>query len=247
MHKWHEKEENGLYIPLMLFRLIPHFFAPLPEDTVPKLIDIAPSFKCGDMLTTAVDKRDQVSTPAEYAKVWNLAWMQGGATKLLYTCVYSSIGSMSCKEPPSTGLLSTWCVFYSAVALYTNCVLGISNVGQPVEPRLTDRMLSILDRDLSQRKADLQSSNPLPSDLWFWKAIVGAFSVAFMDRAVPQPSTELPMLGVCFERHIREWAGSHRDGSWVTARRTLGRIIWPLSPLRETLAELSWSRAMAVL
>lgn len=142
------------------------------------------------------------------------------------------------KEAAPRCLMTSWSGFGAVVTLYMNSVLGLWNFGEPIQPRLLRRVLSILQRDLEKSGRKQDSGCRLYLDLWFWKAFMGAFSLAVAspagDRGILHDSES------AFGQFIRAWSRRSGVRDWAGAKAALARIVWPDWFPGEDLARALW-------
>ena len=248
MHERRHKEEfHRLNTKLKGMRLIPFFFSPLPPTATFHDIDALKMLDCVVSLTGAVSLRHGGSSSTD-APNRQLVWFEGATMRLMLAFVSTHIESLSERgdagsapqNPPP--LLSSWSGLTTAVGLYLNAVLGLWNAGEPINPRLHRRVLTILLRDL-EGTIHLANSDSLDADLWLWKAFVGSFSLV-----VAPPATEggmLHALEATFEGLVCEWSRASGVKDWDEAQASLARIVWPHWFRREELAKALWLRSIS--
>lgn len=192
-------------------------------------------------MTQSFDLKMKLSSRA---RSHQLAWLEGASTKMLIAFVGTHIESLSGRDYRESSpqdaprLMTSWSGVCSAVGFYMHAVLAIWNACEPIETRLFRRLASIL-RD------DLETSNPrnfpgkgISTDLWFWKAFMGALGA---EKCSSNPMWE---LRCAFEAFIRDWSVFSSVMSWTQARDTLRSIVWPESSHLEGEAKALWERSV---
>ncbi|KPM39735.1 hypothetical protein AK830_g6840 [Neonectria ditissima] len=246
MHKWHKDEVNGLETRLKAMRLFPAFFTTPPPGTVFQDIDAFPMIHCSRQLTDLAGPR--LRGDCDAGDSLNQLWLDGAATRLLREFVTSHVqsifgdGEKLPKQARLGRMMASWSGASSALGLYLQAVLGIWNAGQPVETRLLRRVLFILKQDLDRSDYVLESGDTISSDFWFWRAFVGAFSLA-KHRCTKESG--LRTLQLMFEDFIRRWIQKMDTTQWGEARRRLELIAFPPTVLGEDLGEQIWDRAVS--
>ncbi|KAM5365312.1 hypothetical protein ACJZ2D_011095 [Fusarium nematophilum] len=243
MHAWHKEEFRGLEIRLKAMKMIPFFFSPLPPSTKFCDVDGSSMIDCLISLTETSRFRRQLSGDGQ---AQHLVWLEGAATRLLLAFVGAHIESLAGEgnggycQPVAPRLMASWSGLSTSVGLYLHAVLGFWNAGAPIEPRLHRRVLSILKRDLDHTAC--WTGRHLVSDFWFWRAFMGAFSLAKHARVGDQSLLE-PLQGP-FRGFIREWSRCSGVMEWARARESLVRIVWPEVFVDEVLAEELWDKSV---
>ncbi|CAM1501264.1 Fc.00g104260.m01.CDS01 [Cosmosporella sp. VM-42] len=247
MKKWHKEERGGLKNRLTAMRMFPYFFNPLPHTTEFRDIDVTPIIACLKILSDMVEIR-RLNPYLPYGECSrDLIWLEGGATRLLLVVVHAHVESISPHTPePSQEygardkLRSSWSGMSASNALYLHSILGLWNAGEPIEDRLHSHVLSILQRDLEQNHFKVSSRQTKASDLWFWKAFVGAFSITKrqkVDTGVVrgrQPT---------FNNFICDWSKAMAITRWADARARLKRVLWPASFWEDDTVQQMWDAA----
>ncbi|KAI1071705.1 hypothetical protein LB507_005103 [Fusarium sp. FIESC RH6] len=222
MHEWHKHEMQGLDIRLKALKMLPFFFSELPSGSTFIEIDGTEIVECLATLTATSRMRAQAMDFMDQQMIWQ----EGAATRLLLLVVGSHIESISNERKaatssgPHSSLTSSWSGLNAAVGLYLHTILRFWNAGDPIEPSLHRRVLFILYQDL---EIERRRSRVL-SDLWLWKAFVGAMS---LDRAVASSGEMLDEMQVVFEGFVREWSVVTRITDWEVARLALSAVVWP--------------------
>ncbi|KAF4973676.1 hypothetical protein FZEAL_9268 [Fusarium zealandicum] len=243
MHAWHKEETRGLEIRLKAMKMFPFFFAPLPPTAKFCDIDALPMLDCMITLTETTRFRGQRS---EDVRAKQLVWFEGAATRLLLAFVGGHIESLSRQDNGGLHrprLKTSWCGMSTATGLYLHAVLGLWNAGQPIEPQLHRRVLTILKHDLNRSRSEAHSGSRLVSDLWFWKAFNGAFSLAKSGEDNSSQSVLEPMQRP-FRQLIRGWSDRTGIKDWPKARKALENIVWPGGFKQESVAETIWNRSI---
>ncbi|RGP59530.1 hypothetical protein FSPOR_11287 [Fusarium sporotrichioides] len=240
MHEWHKQEVQGLDIRLKCLKMIPFFFSDLPSDTKFVDIDGTAMAECLATLTFTAQLRTQGTDFYDQQMIWQ----EGAATRLMLAFVGSHIESISTggrKRPIAqtrSRMASSWSGMATATGLYLHTILRFWNAGDPIEPRLHRRVLLVLQQDLERSR---RSSISL-SDIWFWKAFVGAMSV---ERHVGSSTSGVlhEMKGI-YEGFVREWSIVVGITVWERARETLSKIVWPETFHSEDMAQELWYRCV---
>ncbi|KAH6884154.1 hypothetical protein B0T10DRAFT_493692 [Thelonectria olida] len=250
MHRWHKEEMGGLEIRLRSMRLFPSFFNVPPPGTVFDDIEGGPLIECLRQFSTMADLRQKPDSPPRYdvGGHRDQIWLEGASTRLLLAMVSSHLQSTSGKRRPkstkkaSEKIIVSWPGASAGIGLYLNAALGIFNAGQPLEDRLHRRVLFILKGDLDREDYLLESGRSATSDFWFWRAFLGAFSIAKYQR--DGKGTLRPAFQPSFQAFIVKWI--HRTGTsrWDEARECLESVVWPSDHADEPLAEGVWKDAM---
>ncbi|CAG7563423.1 unnamed protein product [Fusarium equiseti] len=235
MHEWHKHEMEGLDIRLKALKMLPFFFSDLPPCSTFIDIDGAEIVECLATLTATSRTRAQALDFEDQ----QMMWQEGAATRLLLLVVGSHIESISSDKKTTTSarsrssLASSWSGLNAAVGLYLHTILRFWNAGDPIEPHLHRRVLFILYQDL-----ELDRRRPrILSDLWLWKAFVGAMS---LERAAASAGGALDEMQVVFEGFVREWSVVTRVTDWEIARLSLSAVVWPEVFQYEDMARELW-------
>jgi hypothetical protein len=241
MHEWHKHETHGLDIRLKALKMLPFFFTELPPDASFVDIDGTAMVEClATLTTTAIFRTQEMDFDQQ-----QIIWQEGAATRLLLVFVGSHIESISTagrKGPGSktrSGMASSWSGIAAATGLYLHTILHLWNAGEPIEPRLHRRVLLILKQDLERSRC----SSLLLSDMWFWKAFVGAMSI---DGEVASRADGVlhEMKGI-YEGFVREWSIMVGITEWQGARAALSSIVWPEVFHSEDMAQELWYRCIS--
>ncbi|UZP38093.1 hypothetical protein NXS19_005909 [Fusarium pseudograminearum] len=240
MHEWHKHEVQGLNIRLKSLKMIPFFFSELPPNTKFVDIDGTAMVECLATLTATAQLRTQGMDFDDQQMIWQ----EGAATRLMLAFVGSHIESISTdgrkgSVPNGSPMASSWSGMAAATGLYLHTVLRLWNAGEPIEPRLHRRVLLVLQQDLERSR---RTSHSL-SDLWFWKAFVGAMSV---ERQIASPAKGVlnEMKGI-YEGFVREWSIIIGTTAWEQARAALSRIVWPEVFHSDDMAQELWYRCVS--
>jgi hypothetical protein len=235
MHEWHKHEMQGLDIRLKALKMLPFFFSDLPPGAKFVEIDGTEIVECLATLTATSRMRAQAMDFDDQ----QMMWQEGAATRLLLLVVGSHIESISsdrktiASAESRSSLASSWSGLNAAVGLYLHTILRFWNAGDPIETHLHRRVLFILHQDL---ELDRRCSRVL-SDLWLWKAFVGAMS---LDRAAASAGGALDEMQVVFEGFVREWSLVSRITDWEIARLALSAVVWPEVFQYEDMARELW-------
>ncbi|KAH7126126.1 hypothetical protein EDB81DRAFT_810448 [Dactylonectria macrodidyma] len=249
MHKWHKEEIGGLDARLKAMRLFPAFFSPPPPETMFQDVDGSRKIECLRRLTMMTALRQEgysISVDGSRERLDQI-WVDGAATRLLLAFVNSHVESMSSDGKPDGGsqtsprMMVSWLGISSATCLYLHAVLGIWNAGQPLETRLHRRVLLILKQDLDRVDYMAEPSPSLGPDLWFWRAFVGALSLAKSPKSAQEMAASLTPH---YEDYIGRWIRKTGVTRWIEAKERLALIVWPSSMQDEGLAEQIWDSAV---
>lgn len=247
MHEWHIEESEGLDQRLKALRLLPHFFNPLPLKVKFQKIDCNSMIDSLQSLTWVVESQC-VGDSAGNAK--KFLWLGGATTRLLMEFVTLHIQSYSpqslrptCRKQAREPLLAPWAGISAANGLYLHCILGFWNAGQPIETRLHMCILRILLRDCHHMLSEIGSERTRSSDLWFWKAFVGLFSITKRDMSANGVAVE--ELALLYKDLVRHWSNARMVSEWEMARKCLEDIIWPRPFWEDDIAKGIWENAVA--
>ncbi|KAM0497432.1 hypothetical protein ACHAP8_006924 [Fusarium lateritium] len=240
MHEWHKHEVQGLDIRLKSLKMVPFFFSELPSSTKFVDIDGTATVECLETLTSTAQLRTQGMDFDDQQMIWQ----EGAATRLMLAFVESHIESISTdgsKDPDveaHSRMASSWSGIATATGLYLNTILRFWNAGEPIEQRLHRRVLLVLQQDLERSRRSARSL----SDLWFWKAFIGAMSVE--KHAVSSTSGVLNGMKGIYEGFVREWSIVVDTILWERARVALSSIVWPEVFHSEEMAQELWYRCV---
>jgi hypothetical protein len=98
-----------------------------------------------------------------------------------------------------------------------------------MEPRLLRRFLSILKRDLDQSIGLLGLGEG--QDFWFWRAFLGAYSVAKHQAQSYDPT--LNSLQQAFGGFVKSWKRATGLALWEEVHNRLSTVAWPTSQAQE--------------
>lgn len=250
MHRWHKEELGGLETRLKSMRLFPSFFNVPPAGTAFGNVDGSPFIECLRQFSSMADARNRSDSPAQYNVGGRLdqIWLEGAATRLLLAMVSSHVQSTTTKrkKPKQTPdkLTVSWSGASAAIGLYLNPILGIFNAGQPLEDRLHRRVLFILKGDLDRDDYIPGPNRDAASDYWFWRAFLGAFSIAKHERCGKADLSRA--FRQSFDGFVGEWAGRMGVRRWDEARGCLEAVVWPSDFGDDALAEEVWGGAVSM-
>ncbi|KAH7127398.1 hypothetical protein EDB81DRAFT_871898 [Dactylonectria macrodidyma] len=233
LHQWRSQDIGSFETLLKTIRLLPYFGA-LPATTPFRPIDGLPMIECLRVLTLSTQS-------AKYEHGNNdpcLIWADGSASMLTLELMSSHISSLDDDRGPafvsSACLPTSWCGISVTSGLYLHSVLELSNGGDPIDPRLFRCLILMLMRDLGRDiyKADMYGL----SDFWFWKAFVGAFSLA--NHQLHEYDEALEDIGNELNGYIRRWSEISTVSHWTEAENRLFGITWTENvPLAESVWE----------
>ncbi|KAM0548450.1 hypothetical protein ACHAPJ_009936 [Fusarium lateritium] len=245
MHGWHKTEMHGLDIRLKALKMLPFFFTELPPATKFQDIDVTSMVDCLINLTATARLRSQSVDPHDQQVIWQ----EGAATRLMLGFVGLHIESISGGDntrwstKSRTQLTSSWSGMATAAGLYLHVILQFWNAGEPIPTQLHRRILYILKQDLDRSRHWLGAGSRVTSDLWFWKAFIGAMSlergVAFDTQGILAP------LRRPYKKFVQEWSVVVGVTMWDEAKEALGKIVWPEPFNLGHLAENLWYRSLS--
>ncbi|CAG1964739.1 unnamed protein product [Fusarium graminearum] len=242
MHDRYKVEAGGMDLKLRSMEMIPYFFAPLSSMRGFCDIDASTMIKCLLSMTEIC----QLRAPATDEKpVQQLVWLEGAAVKWILAAIETHVESMpwqddrTRKEISPGGMKSSWSGLFIATQLYVHQVLGLWILDAPLEVKFHSHILAYLSWDLARGESCLEAGSTVASNFWFWKAFVGAFSLARhieTDHAVA-----LYPLRRQFVRLLYKWSEATGIKTWKEAREILIGIVWPRSAFTHgSLAEMIW-------
>ncbi|KAJ4128038.1 hypothetical protein NW768_008322 [Fusarium equiseti] len=235
MHEWHKHEVQGLDIRLKALKMLPFFFSDLPPGSRFVEIDGTEIVECLKTLTATSRMRAQAMDFDDQQMIWQ----EGAATRLLLLVVGAHIESISSDKKKASSsrlrssLASPWSGLNAAAGLYLHSILKFWNAGDPIEPHLHRRVLFILYQDL---ELDQRRSRVL-SDLWLWKAFVGAMS---LDRAAASADGMLDEMQAVYQGFVRGWSAVTKITDWEIAKLALSVVVWPEVFQYEDMARGLW-------
>jgi hypothetical protein len=264
MHSWHKIEYLGLENRLKAMRLIPHFFCPVSHSRWPRKVDTTPFLQNLRDITDAVNLRDTHPGVRFNSQVWN----EGAPNRLFVAFVNGHISSFAEKDNKSspsssrkrtrkTQLLSSWSSLAAVTGLYLHTVVKLSNMKDPIDPRLIRLIVLKLKREIDQDLDEMKGHcGQASQDLWFWKAFTAALALAHNQRDFRDQETawldtsrtdgrSLSSILGWMENKIRAWGEVSGIGCWRDVKEVLRRIVWPNAwPADdEKFAEAFWYRA----
>ncbi|KAM0426477.1 hypothetical protein ACHAPT_008168 [Fusarium lateritium] len=231
---WRAQKIGNLEKRLGAMRMMPFFFAAPPPDSEFHDIDASSMVECLKTLTATI--LFTIDDHTKYDPSWE--WIEGSESRLLYETVKAHFASLSEPEEETPRLSTSWSSMCVASGLYLHSVLGIWYGGEPMEPRVFRRFLSILMRDVDRNVYQIRS--PDSSDLWFWKTFLGAYSIAKLQSGVALKDME--EFEKCFDRLIDTWSRVCGVEEWEEAQARLAGITWPLGQ-SQGLAQRVWEKA----
>ncbi|QPC62806.1 hypothetical protein HYE67_005037 [Fusarium culmorum] len=244
MHDRYKVEAGGMDLKLRSMEMIPYFFAPLSSMRGFCDIDASPMIKCLLSMTEIC----QLRAPATDEKpVQQIVWLEGAAVKWILAAIETHVESMpwqddrTRKETSPGGMKSSWSGLFIATQLYVHQVLGLWILDAPLEVKFHSHILAYLSWDLARGESCLEAGSTVASNFWFWKAFVGAFSLARhieTDHAVA-----LYPLRRQFVRLLYKWSEATGIKTWKEAREILIGIVWPKSAF--THAHTTWLHCLS--
>jgi hypothetical protein len=251
IHQWHIHEATGISARLRAMNMFPSFFGPISAEVRIQQIEVQPILCCMREITDTFNLRySELYHGTKSALPYHL-WASSGPSKLLFAVIDAHISSItehpSASPVSSQDLKSSWSGICIAVGLYLTSVLGVWNQGYPAENRLLHHILHVLRQDLEDNFANVMKNGTAAQDLWFWKAFLGALSLAHVDSLADfgVGYTRLLDLVPVFNHYIRTWAETVGISTWRYARERLKNIVFPTHCQREVLAKVVWNRALA--
>jgi hypothetical protein len=177
--------------------------------------------------------------------IQQLIWLEGAATRLILRAIQSHIetvpgkGDRTRHEKVPIGMRSSWSGILIVAELYIHQVLGLWNLERLLEVKFHTHILTYLHWDLVRSESCLEGGSIAASDLWFWKAFVGAFSIARHIEIHRQ--SVLHTLQSRFIELLYKWSIATGITIWEGAREVLVDIAWPRSAFaHDSLAEVIW-------
>lgn len=241
IYQWQLQDIGRLEMRLKAMALFPFFLAARPPQGKFYDINASPMIECLRVLTNSISVR---SCQFDNDPGW--VWVEGSESKLLLSIVTSHLTSLfdsgsSAEEDSSTQevLKTSWSGVSTACGLYMYSVLGLWKTGEPTECRIFRRIIVMLARDVHQTRNEPKDS--ISSCFWFWKAFVGAYSLA--RRQLYLYDESLKPLEDCFAGLIRNWSRDANVSRWEEARVRLMRITWSTS-FSQFQAQRVWERAV---
>ncbi|KAF5668387.1 hypothetical protein FHETE_5323 [Fusarium heterosporum] len=239
IHLWKTQNVGHLEMRLDAMKLLPFFFAALPSTTTFHDVDASPLIECLKHVTTST----QTAEEDRYKCDPNWEWVEGSESRLLCATIGSHFSSIF-EDDLSWSLDScryrtSWSGMCAALSLYLHSVLHLWDGGNPMEPRLLRRFLSILRRDLGDSISILGSHES--RDFWFWRAFLGAFSI--VRHQAQCHDSMLYDLQEAFLGLVISWKRVTGLALWEEARNCLMSVAWPCSQAQEAGAYV-WRMAI---
>ncbi|OBS22660.1 hypothetical protein FPOA_08993 [Fusarium poae] len=242
MHDRFKFEAGGVDLKLRSMELLPYFFAPLSSMRGFHDIDASPMIDCLLSLTEIFQLRAPVE---DERSVQQILLIENTAVKLTVAAIETHVESMpgqddrTRKKKSLRGLDGSWSGLFIASHLYVHQILGLWTLDAPLEVKFHSHILGYLSWDLAKSDSCLEQGSIVASNFWFWKAFVGAFSLARhieTDHAVA-----LYPLRRQFVKFIYKWSECAGIKTWKEAREILIGIVWPKSAfIHGSLAEMIW-------
>ncbi|RGP78846.1 hypothetical protein FLONG3_3045 [Fusarium longipes] len=242
MHGRYNLEGGGLTLKLRSMEILPYFFAPLSSTKEFRDIDALPMIDCL-LVMTEVSQSSESATGKH--PIQQLLWLEGAATVLVLSSIESHIETMHGQHQKvhrgkaPRGMRSSWSGILIATELYLHQVLGLWQLEAQLELTFHSHILTYLIWDLSKSSKCLEETSTAASNLWFWKAFVGAFSTARHIDVHGQ--LELYPLQSRFYELLCKWSRVSGIEEWEEAREVLLDTVWPNAAFaHEALAETVW-------
>jgi hypothetical protein len=141
--------------------------------------------------------------------------------------------------PAEENFATSWCCIAITSGLYLHGVLGLSNAGKPIEPRLFRLLITIMVQDLGQ--VGNRSDGRSLSNWWFWQHFIGAYSLAWHQSYAYDET--LQAIEGYFDRSMRSWSQACNVTQWEEAQQRLRKVAWSSSQ-PQFRAERVWGRAI---
>ncbi len=269
-----QKSFTGLAENLTALRLIPFYFPTAPDLRVAPDVDPEPVIDALRGITYAVLQNetpqagllspcvyDVVTAPRRICGSEDSTTCDGckslSGLFLAYTEAHVTSLSRDPRsrtsppaKPSQPPLLSSWVGLATAAGFYLNTVLRLWNGGNPEEPRLFDRLIRMLKKDIAGTEvAALRAGKgTLLNALWFWKVFMGAYAAQrlaesqSMFKATPpredNPQPSEPLNIRWFGERIRRWSQLTGTLEWREARAMLMEIVYPECPVQLEMAQM---------
>ncbi|KAH7131665.1 hypothetical protein B0J13DRAFT_610754 [Dactylonectria estremocensis] len=233
LHQWRSQDIGSFEALLKIIRLLP-YFGGLPTKKAFHPIDGLPMIECLRVLTTSTTSAKLDCGNDDPCPIW----ADGSASRLTLELMKSHISSLDDDRDVIFGSLvclpTSWCGISITSGLYLHSVLELCNGGNPIDARLFRYLILMLMRDL-RREIHETDARGL-SDFWFWKAFVGAFSLA--KRQLYEYNETLEGIQYAFNGYIQGWRDNSNVTQWTEAKNRLLRIAWTADvPLADTVWE----------
>ena len=277
-----QKSFTGLAENLTALRLVPFYFPTAPDLRVAPDVDPEPVIDALRGITYAVVQNetpqarvlnhcvyDVITAPSRICDSEDSTTCDGckslSGLFLAYTEAHVTSLSRDPRSPASPPaklsqpqLLSSWVGLATAADFYLNTVLRLWNGGNPEEPRLFDRLIRMLKKDIAGTEAAAlrAGKGTLLNALWFWKVFMGAYasqclaeSQSIFKATPPQEDNPQPRgrLNIqWFGERIRRWSQLTGTLEWREARAMLMEIVYPESPAELEMPQMPqriWERA----
>lgn len=249
MHERYYVEAGGLNLKLKTMEMLPYFFAPLSSIIGFRHINAS---RTVDSLLALTEICQLGVSIKGLNPILRRMWLEGAATKLILAAVETHMDSL-CGYGDKTrdremplGMESSWSGIHIAAELYLHQVLRLWNVGGLLEVNFHLHILAYLSWDLAKSEGVLDAGPIATSKLWFWKAFVGAFSLARHMKVNHQQV--LDSLKSEFLQHLSNWSRATGVNRWEEARGALVDIAWPGSAFADdALAERTWHQSQLII
>ncbi|KAH8655883.1 hypothetical protein BX600DRAFT_553040 [Xylariales sp. PMI_506] len=160
----------------------------------------------------------------------------------------SSLGS-NVETSSDDRMMCSWQGFAIASSFFLNGVLGVWNLGQPLEAPLATKLASLLRREMAESE-DETLEHPQGRKLWFWKAFVTGYSLQaaqphrnlerLMSQAIKYSEEDTTSL-LFFQALICRWSSITGIVRWEDARAILESIAWPnFHDINQKAEQLWW-------
>ena len=252
MRTWHKTEAGGLESRLHCLRLFPDFFNPVESSTTFSKVDISELLEALREVTTDNDTWWSSLQSGETGEnSLNPTWRFGGPTKLFVIAVNLHCISMRTEEggcprvshrEKKEELLSSWPSVMASSHLYLHSVVYLWNRGEPMEARLLQRFVEIIERDAAT-SPDLVPGT-ISESLWLWKAFVGAMGLLqakeYKTESAPATKLKLQHIETTLIGHLKYWSIVRDRSRWRDVYSSLVRIAWPTCSCLNIKAKMFW-------
>ncbi|KAK9774245.1 hypothetical protein SCAR479_09109 [Seiridium cardinale] len=245
MQRWRRMENNaGISAKLLALHLLPYFFNPLPVGAVLGEVDAEDTIACLRELTNKLHQVRHGQRGDTTNGVSNVVWDDGMAARLLeiYVVAHARSISLSGEKSQAPGHrrpATTWCGVFIAAGFYLTHVIDL---WAPVECRIHQYMVSLLERDLAYNVECLGRGDPEPGDLLFWQIFLGAFSI--YEYQLDSPTADSFLKPSFFCNAIKRWSQSTGTREWSDAEAILRKVAWPAAFRKGENARALWEMAI---
>ncbi len=255
LDQWHE-ECMGVEDRLRALCFIPSYLS-VTGDIIGD-VDVRGSLEGLRVVTARSDERylPKARRNAKRSIVSKLWTVMGGATTMLSNpalLMANTDGAQT--DDPQPKLTSSWAGMGIATGFYMHGILRLWGSWQIMERRALRWLVGILQADLEQSRADMQSGRQ-SRELWFWKLFTVAFAIEWggklaiqqggIIQANPADTAAYQATRRWFAQHIRLWGSVAGVSTWRGAKEALSTIVWPETFPDEEIAQAMWDAAVGV-